>query len=114
MHASRGNQVVLAMGSTARGTALVVDDELSNRVILKALLKRIGYQVVEALNGQQAVDLFGRGPLFGQKIAHLVVGQKSLGLAELNELLNRLLFLNVLHAQASRLGLDRGSSQVKF
>ncbi len=38
--------------------ALVVDDELSNRVILKSLLKKIGYQVIEARDGLQAVERF--------------------------------------------------------
>lgn len=41
-----------------QGIALVVDDELSNRVILKALLKRLGYQVAEAKDGEQAVAVF--------------------------------------------------------
>jgi CheY-like chemotaxis protein len=39
-------------------TALVVDDELSNRVILKAFLKKSGYQVIEAENGATALTLF--------------------------------------------------------
>ncbi len=38
--------------------ALIADDELSNRVILKALIKKMGYRVIEAQNGAQAVDLF--------------------------------------------------------
>jgi len=46
------------LSSDARGTALVVDDERSNRVILRALLKRIDYRVVEARNGREAVELF--------------------------------------------------------
>ncbi len=43
---------------TLRGKALVVDDELSNRVILKALLKKLKYQVVEACNGAEALAAF--------------------------------------------------------
>lgn len=38
--------------------ALIVDDELSNRVILRSLLKRFGYQVFEAVNGQTGVEMF--------------------------------------------------------
>ena len=38
--------------------ALIVDDELSNRIILKSFLKKIGYSVVQAENGAQALDLF--------------------------------------------------------
>jgi CheY-like chemotaxis protein len=40
------------------GVALVVDDELSNRVILKALLKRLNYRVVEACDGVEALKAF--------------------------------------------------------
>ncbi len=37
-------------------TLLVVDDDITNRMVLRALLKADGYQVFEAENGQQAVD----------------------------------------------------------
>ena len=40
------------------GSALIADDELSNRIILKALLKKLGYTVLQAENGAQAVELF--------------------------------------------------------
>ncbi|MCB1852622.1 MAG: response regulator, partial [Gammaproteobacteria bacterium] len=39
-------------------SALIVDDELSNRVILKSLLKKVGYSVIQAENGAQALALF--------------------------------------------------------
>jgi len=38
--------------------ALIVDDELSNRIILKSFLKKIGYAVTQAENGAQALELF--------------------------------------------------------
>lgn len=38
--------------------ALIVDDEITNRLILRALLKKQGYQSIEAANGQQAIDMF--------------------------------------------------------
>ena len=38
---------------------LLVDDDRINRVLLNAILKREGYTVVEANNGQEAVDAFG-------------------------------------------------------
>ncbi len=38
--------------------AMIVDDELSNRLIIKSLLKKIGYQSIEAENGAQAIELF--------------------------------------------------------
>ncbi len=44
--------------------ALIVDDEITNRLILRSLLKRLGYETIEAVNGQQAVDIFrGERPL---------------------------------------------------
>ncbi len=42
----------------ARGTALVVDDEATNRLILKSLLKKNGYAVLQATDGAQAVEQF--------------------------------------------------------
>ena len=39
-------------------SALIVDDEMTNRLILRSLLKKLNYQTVEAENGQQAVDCF--------------------------------------------------------
>jgi len=41
-----------------RGKVLIADDELSNRVVLKALLKKLGFQVIQAQDGAQAVELF--------------------------------------------------------
>ncbi len=38
--------------------ALIVDDELTNRLILRSLLKKQGYQTLEAENGEQAVKLY--------------------------------------------------------
>jgi len=46
------------MSSSSLGKALVVDDEKTNRLILKSLLSKQGYQTVEAVNGEQAVELF--------------------------------------------------------
>ncbi|MET0026160.1 MAG: SpoIIE family protein phosphatase [Candidatus Thiodiazotropha sp.] len=40
------------------GLALIVEDEITNRMILKALLKKRGYQVIEAENGAEAVAVF--------------------------------------------------------
>lgn len=41
-----------------RGKALIVDDNRTNRTVLKAQLKNAGYQVIEAENGAIAVELF--------------------------------------------------------
>ncbi|MDH3387252.1 MAG: SpoIIE family protein phosphatase [Gammaproteobacteria bacterium] len=46
------------MINSALGKALIVDDEKTNRLILKSLLGKQGYQTIEAVNGQEAVDLF--------------------------------------------------------
>ena len=41
-----------------RGVALLVDDESTNRLILKSLLVKNGFTVVEAMDGQQSVEIF--------------------------------------------------------
>ena len=43
---------------TMRGLALIVEDEETNRLILKSLLKKRGYEVVEAVDGAEAVERF--------------------------------------------------------
>ncbi|MEW8029401.1 MAG: fused response regulator/phosphatase [Candidatus Thiodiazotropha sp.] len=40
------------------GIALIVEDEVTNRMILKALLKKRGYNVIEAENGVEAIKQF--------------------------------------------------------
>jgi len=42
---------------TNAGTILVVDDEGTNRMLMKALLSSRGYQVVEAESGEQALEI---------------------------------------------------------
>ncbi len=44
--------------NSMRGLALIVEDEETNRLILKSLLKKRGYEVVEATDGAEAVDRF--------------------------------------------------------
>jgi len=46
------------MSNSGLGKALIVDDEKTNRLILKSLLGKQGYQTIEAVNGQEAIDLF--------------------------------------------------------
>lgn len=46
------------MNNISLGKALIVDDEKTNRLILKSLLKKQGYDCIEAVNGQEAIDLF--------------------------------------------------------
>ncbi len=43
-----------------RRLALIVEDEETNRLILKSLLKKRGYEVIEAVNGEQAVEYFAQ------------------------------------------------------
>ncbi|HLM58569.1 MAG TPA: response regulator [Pyrinomonadaceae bacterium] len=45
--------------SEARPTVLVVEDFEDNRFMMRRLLEMSGYHVVEAVNGQQAVELAG-------------------------------------------------------
>ena len=52
---------------------LVVEDEDDLRTILKAILTKKGYSVVEARDGQEALDLLSvieRGPPVSQSLAH--------------------------------------------
>ena len=44
--------------TTLPGKALIVDDEKTNRLILKKLLQKQGYETLEAEDGQQAVEQF--------------------------------------------------------
>jgi len=48
------------MSNSGLGKALIVDDEKTNRLVLKSLLGKQGYQTIEAVNGQEAIDLFNR------------------------------------------------------
>jgi PAS domain S-box-containing protein len=45
-----------------KGTILVVDDEDLVRRMAKAALQRLGYAVITAVNGQEAVDLYSSNP----------------------------------------------------
>ena len=52
-------ELVSGDGNLGNGeTALVVDDESHNRLLLNKLLTRIGFQVIEAEDGVQAVETF--------------------------------------------------------
>ena len=42
----------------SRGKALVVDDDITNRLVLKGFLNKSGFEVVEAENGRQAIDYY--------------------------------------------------------
>ncbi len=46
------------MTNSDPGKVLIVDDEKSNRLALKSLLEKQGYQTIEAVNGEQAVAIF--------------------------------------------------------
>src|SRR6056297_579065 len=43
---------------TDHGSILVVDDDESNRMVVRVLLERRGYQVLEASSGSEALELF--------------------------------------------------------
>ena len=43
--------------------ALVIDDSRAMRMILKRILVDLGFEVVEAADGQQALELVAAGPL---------------------------------------------------
>jgi len=48
------------MSISGLGKALIVDDEKSNRLVLKSLLGKLGYQTTEAVNGEEAIALFNQ------------------------------------------------------
>lgn len=44
--------------ATGSGTILIADDEKSIRNFLKDSLSGLGYNIIEASNGKEAVDIF--------------------------------------------------------
>ena len=52
--AARGSD---ARTSSARRSVLIVDDEMTTRTLVRLLLERDGYQVIEATNGRHALAL---------------------------------------------------------
>jgi cyclic di-GMP phosphodiesterase len=44
------------------GTILVVDDEPANREVLERLMARLGYEVMAAANGEEALEIVARTP----------------------------------------------------
>ena len=46
------------MSISGLGKALIVDDEKTNRLVLKTLLGKLGYQTIEAVDGKEAIALF--------------------------------------------------------
>ncbi len=44
--------------SRKQNLALIADDDITNRLVLKSMLRKKGFDVVEAENGEQAVNLF--------------------------------------------------------
>src|SRR5690606_7268551 len=45
------------MGNVAQYTIMIVDDDLTNRELLQSVFERMGYGVLHAANGQQALRL---------------------------------------------------------
>ena len=50
------------VGRPRSGAILVVDDEVVLREVLREVLETEGYQVLEAAEGQAALDIFTRDP----------------------------------------------------
>ena len=44
------------MSNSGPGKALIVDDEKTNRLILRSLLNKQGYETIEAVNGREAIE----------------------------------------------------------
>ncbi len=59
---AEGPITVPAEESARAPRALLADDDASNTFVLEKMLDRLGFEVVKAENGQQALDQFGGGP----------------------------------------------------
>jgi DNA-binding NtrC family response regulator len=46
-----------ASGQTQKGAVLLVEDDLDVRIVVSAQLKKLGYRVTVAANGDEAIDL---------------------------------------------------------
>lgn len=53
-----GKQVLGLAEGQPTYRVLIVEDQLENRLLLKRLMEFVGFQVIEAVNGQQGVELF--------------------------------------------------------
>ena len=60
LNAERGEKSGMSEKNDPRPTVLVVEDFEDNRFMMRRLLEMSGYRVVEAVNGQQAVETAGR------------------------------------------------------
>jgi len=70
-----------------RGTALVVDDEETVRLVAKNILERAGYRVLLATNGVEAIEIFKQAP---RQISFVLL-DSTMPLLSGEEALNRLL-----------------------
>lgn len=59
-----------------RGRILIMDDEKVVRETMRRQLVIFGYEVVEAVNGQQAVDAYGRARADGQPFDAVILDLK--------------------------------------
>jgi PAS domain S-box-containing protein len=72
-----------AEAGSARGVALLVDDEELVRASTSYMLAELGYRVIEAASGEEAVGLMGAGESFDLLITdHLMPGMNGTDLAK--------------------------------
>lgn len=57
------NNIVSSENHSEIKDILIVDDVPINRTVLKIMLKRMGYNVKEAVNGKEAIDFFEKEPV---------------------------------------------------
>jgi CheY-like chemotaxis protein len=78
-----GDTPVTSAGGAGRGTVLLVDDEELVRMSTADMLSDLGYSVVEAASGEEAVRLVNRGTHFDMLITdHLMPGMTGTDLAD--------------------------------
>jgi CheY-like chemotaxis protein len=73
-----------AVDSTAKGRALLVDDELLVRISTADMLIDLGYDVVETASAEEALELMRQGDEFDVLVTdHLMPGMTGVDLARL-------------------------------
>ncbi len=96
--------------SESKKSILVVDDEPDVRMVLVALLTRSGYSVMEASDGQEAIEMLARGKfdlMFLDLMMPRLTGEEVLELVRKDEKLKDLPVI-ILTAKGQRKEIERG------
>ncbi len=100
----------LAQDTPGTGTILVVDDEDVVRRMAKAALRRLGYSVLTAVNGKEAVDLYSSNP----RGIDMVLLDMTMPVMGGEEALKRLLEIRPDAAVVAMSGFDEREAKQRF